>query len=60
MGVNDKKDGSDEYKIEELRRMLEYEDIAKQNQDKLPFGEGEIKKMIFLKISLFFCLVIAL
>src|SRR2546423_15669346 len=42
MGV----DGS-EYDAKELKRMLEYANIAKQNKDKLPTDEGEIKKLIF-------------
>lgn len=48
IGIDSKKDSLDGYKSEELIRMLKYEDIAKQNKDKLPFEEGEIKKMIFL------------
>ncbi|KLL04184.1 MAG: hypothetical protein MRECE_2c069 [Mycoplasmataceae bacterium CE_OT135] len=47
IGIDDKKDSSDEYKFEELKRVLKYEDIAKQNKDKLPSGEGQIKKITF-------------
>jgi hypothetical protein len=39
-------DGS-KYEVAELKRMLEYADIAKRSIDKLPTGEGEIKKIIF-------------
>ena len=42
MGVD-----SSKHEAAELKRMLEYADIAKQTKDKLPTGEGEIKKLFF-------------
>src|SRR2546423_14654269 len=42
MGIDNSK-----YDVAELKRMLDYADIAKRSADKLPTGEGEIKKLIF-------------
>lgn len=48
MGMDGEKDSLDWYNSEELSRMLKYEEIAKQNKNKLPFEKGGIKKMFFL------------